>query len=94
MHVYSDSPVVELFINGVSKGWQNLTPPARGGPSYAQYSKIPFQPGNITAIGLDAHGERMSADTVLTPAMPAAIVLTVDAPSGDAAAIFADGQVG
>ena len=96
INVYSDSPTVELFVNGVTQGRQSLIAPALGGPSYASYPTVEYQAGNITAVGLSVAGLVQSQDVVFTPGVPVALQLTVDAPSastGTGSALFADGQV-
>lgn len=100
VHVYSDLPVVELLVNGVSKGEQSMlnpqfTPTATA-KSWAQWDKIHFEEGNLTAVAKDStSGAPLATHTVLTSGPAAAIALSLDAPSvktGTGSALLLDGQ--
>lgn len=99
IHVYSDCPTVELFVNGASKGKQalinpQLTPTATR-RSWATYAGTAFEKGNLTAVARDHTGAVMATHTVLTSGDAAKIVLSLDAPSqltGTGAALLLDGQ--
>lgn len=99
VHVYSDLPEVELFVNGVSSGKQSiinpgLTPTATQ-QSWAVYPKINFVPGSLKAVGYDGTGASVATHEVFTSGAAASITLTLDAPSpltGTGAALLLDGQ--
>lgn len=90
--VYSNLPVVELFLNGESLGKQPM--------GWANWSSwvVPFVPGNLIAVAYRGTGASLSpaaTDTKLTPGAPAAIVLSLDAPSiatGTGSTLVLDGQ--
>ena len=99
VHVYSDLPTVELFINGKSQGEKSmLNPqltPTKAAKSWAEYDTLDFEVGNLTAAGKDSSGEVQATHTVLTSGAAAAIVLSLDAPSvktGTGEALLLDGQ--
>eukprot|EP01043_Picozoa_sp_COSAG02_P047906 COSAG02_NODE_4642_length_5137_cov_4.568877_1_plen_438_part_00 len=100
VHVYTDLPVVELLVNGVSKGEQSmlnpqLTPTATT-KSWAQWDEIEFEEGNLTAVAKDGTaGAPLATHTVMTSGSATAISLSLDAPSvktGTGSALMLDGQ--
>ena len=87
--VYSNLPVLELFLNGRSEGKRKMAWAA-----WAQWAPK-FVPGNLTAVGYDADGTPRATHTLLTPGPSAGITLTIDAPSvvtGTGEALLLDGQ--
>lgn len=99
IHVYTDLPSVELFINGVSVGTQSIVnpgvTPTADAQSWAEFTGIAFVPGNLTAVGRDGSGGSVTTHVVHTSGTAASIVLSLDAPSplsGTGAALFLDGQ--
>ena len=99
VHAYTDLPTVELFVNGVSRGEQSmLSPkltPTEEAKSWAQWDRVAFEEGNVTAVAKDASGATLATHTVFTSGEAAAIVLSLDAPSqktGTGSALLLDGQ--
>ena len=89
VNVYTDSPAVELFLNGESIGSQPVARYMFGAFSVA------VVPGNLTAVGRSAAGEIESSHSIFTPGKAAAIQLSIDAPSvmtGTGSALVLDGQ--
>jgi hypothetical protein len=87
--VYSNLPVVELFLNGDSLGKQRM-----GWANWTQWAPQ-FAPGNLTAIGYDTSGAAVAKDISLTVGSPSTIRLSLDAPSiltGTGEALLLDGQ--
>lgn len=72
VYVYAIAPVVELIVNGVSRG--NQSTPAYGSTHWAA---VPFQPGSITAVGYGADGSVVATQTVETAGAPVALSLWV-----------------
>ena len=89
--MFSDLPLIELFLNGASLGSAPCTP---GG--FASFADVPFTPGNLTAAGkLSAGGAVLAVHTQLAAGAPASIELTLDAPSlatGTGTALLLDGH--
>lgn len=96
IHVYATAPAVELWLNGVSQGFQSgLQLGTSGGPSWATFSGLTFAAGNLTAVAQDSAHKTLGVHTVLTSGAPAKLVLTIDAPSaatGTGTALLLDGQ--
>lgn len=87
--VYSNLPTVELFLNGESKGRQQM-----GWANWTSW-EISFVPGNLTAVGYAADGSRVTSDASITPTAPSALLLSLDAPSeitGTGSSLSLDGQ--
>jgi hypothetical protein len=91
VQVFSDLPVVELIFNGSSLGVAACSP---GG--FASFPAVPYSPGNLTAVGRkSAAGAALAAHTQLAAGAPAAILLSLDAPSvatGTGSALLLDGH--
>ena len=90
IHVYSNARSVRLWCNGELVGEAAV---AFFGS--ANFSAVPFSPGNLTAEALDAAGTRLATHTVYTGGAAAQIRLSLDAPSprsGTGSALVADGQ--
>jgi hypothetical protein len=94
IHVYSSGAFVRLLLNGS---------PAPGGAAqpvvpdtWAIFSAVPFSPGTLTAEALAADGVTVVATHSRESfGAPAAVVLSLDAPSpdtGTGAALFLDGS--
>jgi hypothetical protein len=71
IYVVSSADKVELFINGQSKGFGE-----QSSHFLFTWKEIPFQPGEIMAIGYDASGKNLCETAVKTAGKPAAIKLT------------------
>ena len=78
---YGTCQAVELFVNGVSQGRQNLN--LQG---HVEWDNVPYAPGTIQAIGY-SHGAAVLTNTVATTGTPAAIALWPDRST-----ILADGR--
>jgi hypothetical protein len=101
IHVYADTPQVELLRNGKSLGLQNVSAINTGGPyggsgqSYAEFQQIDFAPGSLIAHAVDATGAKVATHTVHTAEAAFAIKLSVDCPSartGTGTKLLLDGQ--
>jgi beta-galactosidase len=81
VRVYSNAPQVELLLNGKSLGRKAM-------PHNSHLAwKVNYEPGVLTARGLNEAGKEVAADTVRTTGAPAAVELVPDA-----ARIKADSQ--
>ena len=78
---YGTCQAVELFVNGVSQGRQNLN--LQG---HVEWDNVPYAPGTIQAIGY-SQGVPVLTNTVATTGAPAAIALWPDRST-----ILADGR--
>ena len=91
MIVFSDLPVVELFVNGKSLG---VRPSEFLG--FASFGNVVYEPGNLTATArANETGPVLATHTQLSPGAPAQLVLTLDAPSahtGTGSALLLDGH--
>lgn len=96
IHVYSDTPQVELFVNGKSMGRKRIAnPSASSDNSWAFYSAVPFIPGNLTAVALDTNGQIVAQHSRFTSGEAVALKLSIDSPSpttGTGSALLLDGQ--
>lgn len=99
VHVYSDLPTVELYVNGASRGQRSLVGPATmptpSAQSWAEWNNLKWQSGNLTAVGRDSSGAVQATHTVMTSGVAAKIVLSLDAPSvrtGTGDALLLNGQ--
>ena len=90
IQVYTNAPMAELTINGKSLGtvkvdWQG----------WAEWNKIPFFPGKITATALDSQSNVKATHTIETAGAPAKVVTAIDVPSdltGTGTSLVLDGQ--
>lgn len=82
--VYSNAVSVQLFLNGKSLGTKNVptsaSPMGRVWRGHVEWN-VPYQAGNITAIGYDSNGKSIGSDTRVTAAQAAAIKLSVEFPA-------------
>ena len=89
IHVYTNAPMAELFINGKSQGVQQLV-----WQGWAQWS-VTFASGNLTATAISDQHVVMATHTILTSGSPAKIIASIDVPSektGTGSALVLDGQ--
>ena len=89
IHVYTNAPMAELFINGKSQGVQQLV-----WQGWAQW-RVTFISGNLTATSISDQHVVMATHTILTSGSPAKIVASIDVPSektGTGSALVLDGQ--
>jgi hypothetical protein len=94
IHAYSSAPSIELFVNGKSQGSKDVRPMIRGPGSYAEWTEVPWEAGTLQAIAHVA-GKEVARDTRTTNGPPAALSLSIDAPSaatGTGSALLLDGQ--
>ena len=96
IHVYTNAPLAELFVNGKSQGSLPIVPVVLGdGGSYAEWNAMPWESGTLAAVALSANGTQVARASVQTNGQAAALVLSLDCPStltGTGAALFLDGQ--
>lgn len=62
--VYTNADAVRLYINGTEAGF------IRRAPYAAARFTVPFAPGSVTAVGLDACGNEITRCTSYTPGAP------------------------
>lgn len=90
IHVYSNCPAVELRLDGQVVGARQPMP-AWG---TVEFTGVTFKAGNLTAVGLSEAGDVMASFSRLTPGPPAAVRLSLDAPSpntGTGSSLVLDG---
>ena len=91
IHVYSNAPLVALFVNGAQFGAAAPVPQF----GMASFFSVPYAPGAIEARALAADGATVLAThTAASWGAPVAVVLSMDAPSpssGTGTAVFVDG---
>lgn len=61
VQVCSNAPEVELFVNGVSKGRHSID--HAGGREQIGKWKVPYEPGEITAVAYDENGQKIAEKT-------------------------------
>jgi beta-galactosidase len=96
VHVYTNYPTVELFVNGVSLGKKHLAQSGsvstdKDGREIPRYrlvwEDVVYQPGEVKAVGYDEDGNPRKETVVRTAGAPHHLVLTADRPR-----IAADGD--
>jgi hypothetical protein len=85
VYVVSSADKVELFINGVSKGFGE-----QSSRFLFTFKNVEWQPGEIKAIGYDVRGKKTTEDSKRTTGDPFAIRLTVHTAPGGLKADGAD----
>ena len=92
VHVYSNAPWVQLYLNDVAVG----TPMAVPFYKSAVVTNVTYAPGTLTAKALAADGTTVLAThSTSSWGAPASIALTMDVPSlatGTGSAVFVDGM--
>ncbi len=83
VRVYARTPKVRLLLNGQDLGEKETTPATKYTATYT----VPYAPGTLIAVGLDADGKEVSRWTLQTAGAPAAIRLLPEQ-----RAIIADGE--
>ena len=89
VHVYTNAPMAELFINGKSQGVQQLV-----WQGWAEWNVI-YSSGNLTATALSDQHSIMATHTVLTSDTPSKIMAYLDVPNeetGTGSALLLNGQ--
>lgn len=95
VHVTTCAASVALFVNGVQQETatsDKLTEMPRFG---VLNWTVPFQPGNITAVGYDVKNTAIATQTIMTAGSGLRLALGVDSPYGshrNASIVAADGQ--
>jgi len=92
INVYSNAPAVALLLNGSPVAGSPAAMPAFGA---VNFGAVPYAPGNLTAVALDAAGNVLTTHTRMSWGAAAAIALTLDAPNpgfGTGTAVYLDGQ--
>ena len=90
IHVYTNAPSAELFVNGKSQGVKQLV-----WQGWAEWDSVTFAAGNLTATAIDDKKSIVATHTVLTTGDPKKIEAFVDVPSkdtGTGTALLLDGQ--
>lgn len=72
VHVYTNYPAVELFVNGKSQGTKF--------PLYGRvrFNEVVYEPGEVVAVAKDASGNELARTEIRTAGEPAAIRISVD----------------
>jgi hypothetical protein len=94
IHIYSNAPKVELFLNGNSQGVQSVSRMASNPDSYAEF-EVPWNPGELKAVARSQNGTTLAETTTRTNSHPRALILSLDCPSlatGTGKALYLDGQ--
>ncbi|MCH5239835.1 MAG: DUF4982 domain-containing protein [Muribaculaceae bacterium] len=84
VYVMSEGDDVELFINDIPFGHGK-----RASDYLFIFDNVIFQPGTLTAVGYDWQGKELSRHSVITPGVPAQLVLT---PVGNQDDFHANGE--
>ncbi|WP_318615686.1 glycoside hydrolase family 2 TIM barrel-domain containing protein [Sporosarcina sp. YIM B06819] len=84
---YTNAHTVDLLLNGQSIGersyvvkstaWGSSYKETAEGATYLEWA-VPFEPGVLTAIGKDEHGQVIAEDKIITAGEPAGVRLTTD----------------
>lgn len=75
VQIYTNAPAVELFLNGESLGVKSRSDFAKENIILWQ---IPYKRGELTAVGLDDNGEKLSSYTLITPSSPSQLSVECD----------------
>ena len=95
VHAYTSAAAIELLVNNVSQGVRPVQPMAKGPGSYAEWTAVPWEAGELTAIARDGAGRAVATDRRHTNGTPARLKLSLDAPSaltGTGSALLLDGH--
>ena len=95
IHAYSNAPQIELLVNGKSQGIRSVRPMHEGPGSYAEWTTVPWEAGEITAVAKDSSGKEVARASKYTNGKAAKLELTIDAPSvhtGTGSALLLDGH--
>ncbi|MGN1085353.1 MAG: DUF4982 domain-containing protein [Lachnospiraceae bacterium] len=84
VRICSNAPRVELFVNGVSRG--DFTIDHENGKQLVGHWKVPYVPGEITAVAYDENGTEIARETEHSFGDPARILLKPESTS-----LMADG---
>jgi hypothetical protein len=75
--VFTGAAEAEAVLNGVSLGRRGVKP-----LGYADFGRVPFAPGNLTAVAYDRTGAVVAVDTVLTAGVAAKLQLSLESNHG------------
>lgn len=78
VHVFTNYPCAELFINGKSQGKRYLDPEDEIGAFRLRWEETVFEAGEVTAVAYLEDGKEAMRTTVKTAGRPHAIRLTAD----------------
>ena len=87
VYVYTDAPSAELYLNGKSLGVRNKVTPKKKTKGdreenvearYRLRWDVPFAPGELMAVSIDASGQPVDTAFVRTAGAPAAVKLEYD----------------
>jgi hypothetical protein len=95
IHAYSSAPMIELYVNNKSQGSLPVIPMVKGPGSYAEWTKVPWTEGTLTAVARDNSGTAVAEMSRHTNKKASALGLSVDAPSkatGTGEAVLLDGH--
>lgn len=87
VHVYTNYPKVELFLNGISQGVRTFSKVGIPERYRMIWEKVPYEPGTLIAVAYDEDGREAKRCVVKTAGKPAAIRL-----QAERKAIAADGE--
>ena len=90
IHVYTNAPSAELFINGKSQGVKTLV-----WQGWAEWDGVTYESGNLTANAIDDKNAVVARHTRLTTSDPKKIIAMLDVPNtetGTGSALVLDGQ--
>lgn len=97
IHVYSNAPRVELFVNEKSQGILPISTMVRGTGTYAEFMNVTWEAGTLRAVARSNNDEKeeLAVAEVKTCGPPMALQLSLDCPSpitGTGDAVLLDGQ--
>ena len=90
IHVYTNAPSAELFVNGKSQGVKELV-----WQGWAEWDSVSFAAGNLTATAIDDKKTVVATHTILTTGEAKTIQAFLDVPSvetGTGSALLLNGQ--
>lgn len=87
VHVYTNYPRVELFLNGISQGVRSFSGENELSRYRMIWEAVPYAPGTLTAVAYDCRGNEAERREVKTAGKPASIRLQTERTS-----IRADGE--
>ena len=90
IHVYTNTPMAELTINGKSVGSLKLH-----WLGWAEWDNIPYAAGKIVATAIDSQNQVKATHTVETAGTPAKVIANIDVPNvttGTGKFLVLDGQ--
>lgn len=97
IHVYTNSPAVELYVNDISQGALPVATMVRGTGAYAEYFNVTWKAGTLRAVAKPSveSDQELASTERKTCGPPVALRLTLDCPSpitGTGDALLLDAQ--